>query len=89
MGIIPAEAVEVRKQKIQDDEAWNILSSSDETVVGKGKKFRLFTPSQDNKEKILKACLLGRTGNLRAPAFKIGNRMIAGFNTDMHAQFIA
>jgi len=86
-NIIPVKVVEARKQKIHDDEAWNILSSADEIVVGRGKKFQILKPSEENKEKILKVCL-GRTGNLRAPSLKIGNRMIVGFNEDMYAQFV-
>ena len=81
------EVVEARKQKIQGDDAWNILSAADEIVVGKGKKFQVFRPGQDNREDILKACL-GRTGNLRAPALKIGDRMVVGFNDEMYAQYV-
>ncbi len=81
------EVVEARKQKIHGDDAWDILSAADEIVVGKGKKFQVFKPAQDNREDILKACL-GRTGNLRAPALKIGDRMIVGFNDEMYAQYV-
>ncbi len=81
------EVVEARKQKIHGDDAWDILSAADEIVVGKGKKFQVFKPAHDNREDILKACL-GRTGNLRAPALKIGDRMIVGFNDEMYAQYV-
>lgn len=86
-GIMPAEVVEARKQKIQDEEAWNILAAADEIVVGRGKKYQVFEPSDDNREEIMKACL-GRTGNLRAPALKIGKRMVVGFNEDMYSRFV-
>jgi arsenate reductase-like glutaredoxin family protein len=81
------EAVEARKQKIEGDDAWNILASTDELIVGRGKKFQTFDPKNDDKDAILKVCL-GRTGNLRAPTLKMENRIVVGFNADMYAQFI-
>ncbi len=81
------EVVEARKEKIAGEEGWQILSSADEIVVGRGKKYESFIPSSENKDDILKACL-GRTGNLRAPALKIGSRMVVGFNEDMYNIFV-
>ena len=81
------ETVEARKQKIECDAAWAILGSADELIVGRGKKFQVFDPKKDDKEAILKVCL-GRTGNLRAPTLKLGNRVVVGFNDEMYAQFV-
>ena len=81
------EAVEARKQKIGDEDAWAILEAASELVVGRGKKFQVFDPAKDDKEAILKVCL-GRTGNLRAPTLKMGDRMVVGFNDDMYTQFV-
>jgi hypothetical protein len=78
---------EARKEKITADSAWELLRTTQEVIVGKGKKFLLFHPAQDDKEAILKSCL-GRTGNLRAPTIKAGNRIIVGFNQNMYEQFI-
>lgn len=86
-GIEVTEAVEAGKQKIEGDDAWNILASTDELIVGRGKKFQTFDPKRDDKEAILKVCL-GRTGNLRAPTLKMGHRVVVGFNDDMYAQFV-
>jgi len=81
------EVVEARKQKIKGDDAWQLLGSAKEVVVGKGKRFQLFQPSTDSREDILKATL-GRTGNLRAPALKMGNRMVVGFNDEMYREYV-
>jgi hypothetical protein len=86
-GIGLKEVVEARKKKISDQDAWNLLSSAEEIVVGKGKKYQVFHPASDPREDILKSCL-GRTGNLRAPALKVGNRMIVGFNHDMYEKYL-
>ena len=80
------EAVDARKEKIADD-AWELLKGAKEIVVGRGKKFLVFTPSEENKEEILSQCL-GRTGNLRAPALKIGSRYVVGFNEDMYRKYV-
>ena len=81
------EAVEARKQKIEGDDAWAILESTNELIVGRGKKFQAFDPKKDDKEAILKVCL-GRTGNLRAPTLKMSDRIVVGFNDDMYEQFV-
>ncbi len=87
-GITIDEAVEARKQKIEGDDAWALLSAADELIVGRGKKFTVYDPKNDDKETILKVCL-GRTGNLRAPTLKMGKRIVVGFNDDMYDQFVA
>lgn len=86
-GIGITEAVEARKQKIEGDDAWAVLESAKELIVGRGKKFQIFDPKKDDKEPILKVCL-GRTGNLRAPTLKMGDRVVVGFNDDMYEQFV-
>jgi len=81
------EAVEARKMKIADEDAWNLLSGAKKIVVGKGKKMLTFDPKTDDKEEILKHCL-GRTGNLRAPTLKIGDLMVVGFNDAMYEEYV-
>jgi arsenate reductase-like glutaredoxin family protein len=87
-GIEVNEVVEARKQKIADQDAWEILGVAKELIVGRGKKFQTFDPSSDDREAILKVCL-GRTGNLRAPTLKMGDRIVVGFNDDMYEQFVS
>ncbi len=86
-GLVIQEVVEARKQKIVEEDAWAILGGAKELIVRRGKKFQVFDPAADDKEAILKVCL-GRTGNLRAPTLKMGDRVVVGFNDDMYAQFV-
>ncbi len=86
-GIEIREAVEARKQKIAGDDAWALLSAASEIVAGRGKKFQVFDPAKDDREEILRICL-GRTGNLRAPTLRIGDRLLVGFNEAMYAQYL-
>ena len=42
-----------------------------------------FAPDEENREEILKAAM-GRSGNLRAPTIRIGDRLLIGYNDDMY-----
>ncbi len=86
-NIVPIEVTDARKDKIDGDDAWNLLGSAKEIVVGRGKKVTIFHPATDAQEAILKQTL-GRTGNLRAPTLKIGDRIIVGFCDEMYSQYV-
>lgn len=81
------KTVNAGKEKIQEAEAWSLLAGAKEIIVGRGKKFTIYNPATDDREVILKQCL-GRTGNLRAPTLKIGDRMIVGFCEDMYTEYV-
>jgi hypothetical protein len=85
-GVRITKTVEARKEQVADEKAWEYLKQADEIVVGRGKKFQVFKPDEVNKTDILGNCL-GRTGNLRAPTLKVGNRFIVGFNEDMYREY--
>ena len=40
-------------------------------------------PARDGREEVLKQ-VMGPSGNLRAPALRIGNAFIIGFNADLY-----
>ncbi|PID72179.1 MAG: hypothetical protein CSB34_03755 [Desulfobulbus propionicus] len=86
-GVTPQEITDARKEKIEGEAAWKLLSSADELIIGRGKKFTVYNPKSDDKEIILKQSL-GRTGNLRAPTLKIGNKVIVGFSEDMYNEYV-
>lgn len=79
--------VEARKEKIEGDDAWNLLSAAQTIVIGRGKKYVAFDTKTDIKEDILKVAL-GRTGNLRAPTLKIGSLLVVGFNDEMYREYV-
>ncbi len=64
-----------------------LLKEAKEIVAGRGKKFFTFKPSEAGKDEILTNCL-GKTGNLRAPTLKIGNRYIVGFNEEIYNKYL-
>ena len=62
-----------------------MLKSASLIRTGKGKKTNVWNPSTDEKEEILKD-VIGPSGNLRAPAWKIGTEFIVGFNPELYEE---
>ena len=77
---------DARKASRAEEEAWQVLSAAREIIVAKGKKRLVFDPRRDSRETILKETL-GRSGTLRAPTLRIGDRLLVGFNDELYAQF--
>ena len=77
---------EARKASLAEEEAWQVLAAAREIIVAKGKKRLVFDPRRDSRETILKETL-GRSGTLRAPTLRIGDRLLVGFNDELYAQF--
>lgn len=69
-----AETVSASKQ-YGAAEAQELLAAVDEVVATKGQKVLRFAPSDDE----VMGTILGRTGNLRAPALRVGKRLFVGF----------
>ncbi|MBS1254817.1 MAG: hypothetical protein MAG581_00613 [Deltaproteobacteria bacterium] len=53
--------------------------------TGKGKKMREWNPSTDDKQMILKD-VIGPSGNLRAPTWRIGHEFVVGFNPELYQE---
>ena len=62
-----------------------MLKSASLIRTGKGKKTNVWNPSKDQKEEILKD-VIGPSGNLRAPAWRIGTEFIVGFNPELYQE---
>lgn len=77
---------EARKASLAEEEAWQVLAAAREIIVAKGKKRLVFDPRRDSRETILKETL-GRSGTLRAPTLRIGDRLLVGYNDELYAQF--
>lgn len=77
------EAVDARKQKIDAKQAWELISGAAEVTVAKGKKVVAFESVAGQREAALKQ-VMGPSGNLRAPTFRIGDRFIVGFHQEMY-----
>jgi len=79
--------VDARKTKIDADEAWGLLKAADAVTVAKGKKVQRFEAVVDEKETVLKQ-VMGPSGNLRAPTYRVKDQFIVGFNADFYAEWV-
>ena len=73
------------KEKIDSKAAWELLQPATIIRTGKGKKINVWNPSTDDKEAILKD-VIGPSGNLRAPAWRVGTDFIVGFNPELYQE---
>ena len=77
-NIEPREQVSAAK-KLGKSDATRLARESSSVVVSKGKKVTKFKPGGKASAEIVEN-LLGPTGNLRAPAMKVGKTLLVGFN---------
>ncbi len=70
------ETVEARKTRYGEEDLEALFQGAKEVVVTKGKKAESFKPGDAG----LAGAALGRSGNLRAPAVRVGKRWLVGFS---------
>ena len=74
-----------RKTAINRDDALNMMKKLKEVYTAKGKTVVHFDLKKDKPgDDELAKVVLGPTGNLRAPALRIGKTLIVGFNKDTY-----
>ena len=61
------------------------MESASLILTGKGKKRQEWNPDSDEKATILQD-VIGPSGNLRAPTWRIGNEFIVGFNPELYEE---
>ena len=64
-----------------------MLKTARAITVAKGKKFQRFEPIREEREAILKQ-VMGPSGNLRAPTYRVGDDYIIGFNADLYTDWV-
>ena len=80
------ELIDARKEKIDEDAAWAMLGSAKTISIAKGKKYEVFTPA-DGREMIMKKAM-GPSGNLRAPTYRAGDRVVIGYNDELYEDWL-
>ena len=81
------ETTDAKKEKKGRQEALALARSAEKVVVGKGKKVVTFDMTSDPPDDdTLAAHLLGPTGNLKAPALRVGNTLLVGFSEEAYRQ---
>ena len=73
--------------RFDEDATWELLSGAGIVTIAKGKKVQEFVVDDKGKPEILKQAM-GPSGNLRAPTFRVGDRFIIGFNSDLYEEWV-
>ena len=69
--------------------ALKLASEVDEIYAAKGSKVvHLNLKNDEHNDDEIAGLLLGPTGNLRAPAIRVGRKLIVGFNEDAYKELI-
>ncbi len=71
-------------RKLQADDARELLNAASKLIVAKGKKVTEFKGGAKAGDDAV-AAMLGPTGNLRAPAVRVGKTLVVGFNEPTYA----
>lgn len=82
-----AEEIDARKTKIDQAAAWELVAQAKSIAVAKGKKVQRFESVATEKEAVLKN-IMGPSGNLRAPTYRVGQDFIVGYNPDLYQEWI-
>ncbi len=85
--MVIGEVVDARTVRMDDAAAWELLRKAAKITVAKGKAVLRLNPEQDGKEEILKQ-VMGPSGNLRAPALRVGDEFVVGFHLDFYQQWL-
>lgn len=80
------QLVDARRERLDAAAVWALLQNAGKIAVATGKKYTEWNPRQDDRADILKQ-VMGPSGNLRAPACRVGNDFIIGFNDDLYGKF--
>ena len=83
--IAARETVDATKVRIGPAEALKLLAGVERVIAAKGKKVVTFdlTDARPDDETLL-AAVIGPSGNLRAPAVRVGKTMLIGFTEEMY-----
>ncbi len=73
--------------KIPADKAWDQLKNASTISVAKGRKILKFDVATAGKDEILKR-VMGPSGNLRAPTYRVGDAFVVGFNLDLYEEWL-
>jgi len=72
--------------RFNETATWDLLKSAASITIAKGKKFQKFEEVGKEKESIIKG-VMGPSGNLRAPTYRVGNDFMIGFNRDAYSDW--
>lgn len=74
------------REPVLGKDALSLLDGVSELLVARGRKILRFDLAAGERpdEEMLLSLLLGRSGKLRAPAMRVGSRLLVGFHGEMY-----
>ena len=80
---------DAKKVRLGPAEALALAHKHDRVVAARGKKVVTLDLKKDRPDDAaLLAVLLGRSGNLRAPAATVGRTLVVGFNPEVYREVL-
>ena len=84
-----SETVDARKNRLGPADARKLLKDVDELYAMRGKKVEHFDLKKGKlDEETVQRVLIGPTGNLRAPTFRVGRTLLVGFDETTYRQVL-
>lgn len=81
------EVVDAKQTRFDDEAAWQLLKTAKRVSVARGKKVQEFSDPTKERQAILQQAM-GPSGNLRAPTFRSGDRVVIGFNEALYEDWV-
>jgi hypothetical protein len=74
---------DAKKHSYPGEVAWQLLARAEKVYVAVGKKVMEFDPATVNRDLLLKK-VIGPSGNLRAPALRVGKVFYIGYHPEIY-----
>lgn len=78
--------IEKKVTRLGPDDALRLARESRQVWVAKGKKVLRFDMGESPADDDLLAHLIGRSGFLRAPALRVGDKFVVGFSDELYRE---
>ena len=88
-GITVRETVDARKTRYAEGDLEDLFDGASKVIAARGKNHVEFNLKKDYDAAELAKRALGPSGNLRAPALRMGKTWLIGFNEEAYADRFA
>ena len=78
------ETVDARKERYGAKDLPELFRGATRVIAARGKKEQVFDPRSKEDAAELAKAVLGPTGNLRAPAMRLGKTWLVGFGEETY-----
>lgn len=76
--------MDATKVRLGPDDALKLLNGVSKLVACRGKAVEEFDLKKRPDDAVLLSKMIGPTGNLRAPTFRVGKTLVVGFNEGVY-----